>query len=55
MEPEFDLDDYINNLTKEIELLKLEIKAQNKEISKLRKEKRAILGNNKPPGWCIKW
>jgi hypothetical protein len=51
----FDVDDYINGLHKEIESLKIEIKAQCKEIAALREEKRAILDNDKLPGWCIRW
>lgn len=57
-----DTDDYINRLLREIEYLKntveslkLEVKTQRKEISLLREEKKAILDNDKPPGWCIRW
>jgi peptidoglycan hydrolase CwlO-like protein len=62
LEPEIDLDDYINSLTKEIESLKniveslkLEVRTQRKEIALLREERKAILDSDKPPGWCIKW
>ena len=62
MEPELDLDDYINGLHKEIESLKnivaslkIEIKTQRKEIALLREERKVILDSDKPPGWCIKW
>lgn len=62
MEPEIDLDNYINSLTKEIEFLKniveslkLEVRTQRKEIALLREERKAILDSDKPPGWCIKW
>ena len=57
-----DTDDYINRLLREIESLKnkveslkLEVKTQRKEIALLREEKKAILDNDKPPGWCIRW
>jgi len=62
LEPEIDLDNYINSLTKEIEFLKniveslkLEVRTQRKEIALLREERKAILDSDKPPGWCIKW
>jgi hypothetical protein len=57
-----DTDDYINKLLREIEslkntveLLKIEIKTQRKEIEGLKEEKRIILNNDNPPGKCIKW
>jgi hypothetical protein len=57
-----DTDDYINRLLREIEYLKntveslkLEVKTQRKEIALLKEERKAILDNDKPPGWCIRW
>jgi predicted RNase H-like nuclease (RuvC/YqgF family) len=57
---QYDIDDYINSLTKKIEELesinenlKKEIRIQRKEIAALREERRAILDNDKPPGLCI--
>jgi hypothetical protein len=57
---QYDIDDYINSLTKKIEELesinenlKKEIRIQRKEIVGLREERRAILDNDKPPGLCI--
>jgi chaperonin cofactor prefoldin len=59
---QYDIDDYINSLTKKIEELesinenlKKEIRIQRKEIAGLREEIRAILDNDKPPGLCIDW
>lgn len=59
---QYDIDDYINSLTKKIEELesinenlKKEIRIQRKEIAGLREERRAILDNDKPPGLCIDW
>jgi FtsZ-binding cell division protein ZapB len=57
-----DIDDYINQLIRQIEelknendSLKLEVKTQRKEIAGLREERRMILNNDNPPGRCIRW